>query len=199
MSTSMRPSQMELPLPISFLGSLLPSSFVVTAVLVGAWLLSLQWPRSGLPLYACLIVLALILVLRSRWQAVESIPVESPAQRQVWSTLITGRIVAPASVAFVICCGEFFRAWQNQFGGFAVPAGSGYWDWVRYSLSWVLDNTLANVGQIFGWTVTPIHPVSLAAQVLVFGYNLILEFFLLALFIRFVRTILQPTRPQWGQ
>lgn len=103
----------------------------------------------------------------------------------MWSAVLTGRLVVPCTVAFFVCSGQFFRAWQRQFGGFAVPTGAGadYWEWVRYSLSWVLDNTLATAGQIFGWNLTVVRPVSLAAQVVIFGYNLVLEFFLVALLV----------------
>jgi hypothetical protein len=170
-----------------FLARLVPTTVLVLIVLVVAEFVSMQWPGVSLPLYGLLIVLSLLLALRSRWYAHTYFASETVDQRRVWSAVLSGQLVAPCTVAFVVCCGQFLRAWQRLFGGFAAPAGMGYWDWVRYSLSWALDNTLANAGQIFGWELTSVRPVSTEAQLLVFGYNLVLEFFLLALLLRLLR------------
>src|SRR5258708_27520816 len=183
--------------PLIFLSTLLPSSLLVLFVMVAAAVVSSRLLVVGLPLYGVLIALSLILALRSRWRTTLYEEGETVDQQRVWSALITGRLIVPCTVALVVWCGQFFRTWQGLFGGFAVPAAAGYWEWVRYSLSWGLANTLANAAQIFGWDLTSVHPVSMQAQLLIFGYNLVLEFFLLALLFRLARIFLTPTRPTW--
>jgi hypothetical protein len=190
--TASRLSNAVTPLLI-FFAELIPSSLLVLFLLGAAAAIGARWPSVGLPLYGILIVLSLVFALRGRRDADALRVDETVNEQRVWSALIIGRLVVPCTVAFVLCCGQFFRAWQSLFGGFAVPAGAGYWEWVLYSLSWVLDNTLANAAQIFDWNLTSVHPVSLGAQLLILGYNLVLEFFLLALVFRLARVLLRLT------
>lgn len=84
----------------------------------------------------------------------------------------------------VLGFGQLCRYWNLHFGGF-VGHDATYWQWAPYGVSWVLDNGLANLGQIFGWNITDIQPVSFAARTITWIYNVGLDLFAVAVFLRY--------------
>lgn len=181
--------------------------------LVVAYLLTAHWPQIGVVVYVFVIALSLAVFVFMQVLLYRLPPLEKALNS---SYSLSGRllgvarslrvmviIVWPGLIGYgggvVIGFGQLFRSWQYQFGGFSAPAHAGYWEWAQYSLSWVLDNVLANAGQIFGWDVSPIHPVAPGAQTLVLVYNIMLELLVLAVVIRSFQVVtvaayLQPDR-----
>jgi hypothetical protein len=102
-------------------------------------------------------------------------------------------VVVGFFLLFVLLSGQFLRHWSTQFGGFS-PNGGDYLPWTLYAVSWLLDNGLANFGQIFGWDISPIHPVNDTARSLVWAYNIALEFFAVATLVQAVRMVMPDLR-----
>jgi tetratricopeptide (TPR) repeat protein len=96
---------------------------------------------------------------------------------------LTINALAVCVIGFVVTFSEFFRFWNVQFGGFQAD-GLNYWDWLRFGISWVLDNGLANFDQIFGVSVSDTHPTNLMTKSLVWGFNVMLEVIVIASVIR---------------
>jgi hypothetical protein len=61
-------------------------------------------------------------------------------------------------------------------------------------VSWVLDNGLANAGQIWGWNVSDIHPITDTTRALVWGDNVILVFLALAAITQSVQILAESRR-----
>lgn len=100
-------------------------------------------------------------------------------------------------VVFVFDFSEFARYWAIQFGGFAAHSRD-YWYWLRYGFSWLLDNGLANFGQIFGWNISDIHPITPVTRLLVWGYNISLEVLVVAVAISAIRIVVGNRMPSSG-
>jgi hypothetical protein len=96
-------------------------------------------------------------------------------------------------LVFIFISGLFLRAWSLQFGGFS-PHGGDELAWTQYAVSWLLDNGLGNFGQIFGWDISPIHPINDTARSVVWIYNLGLEFLAVAAVVRAVGRVAQTRR-----
>lgn len=89
---------------------------------------------------------------------------------------------------FVVAAGEAMKAWNLAFGGFASHDGSD-WNWIAYAFSWVADSGLAGFGQIFGWQVSDVQPITSAARTFVWIYNLLLDFVVIAGLVRVVSRV----------
>jgi hypothetical protein len=85
---------------------------------------------------------------------------------------------------FVFGFGQLCRYFNLSYGGFSVHT-SGYWTWSLYGVSWILDNFTANLGQIFGWNVTDIGATSFAARTLTWAFNICVDLFAVAAFLRY--------------
>ena len=87
---------------------------------------------------------------------------------------------------FIVSYSEFLRYWYLQYGGF-VAHSDGYLYWLSYGVSWLLDNGLANFGQIYGLNISDVQATNLTTQTLVWIYNVILEVFAVAAVLRGVQ------------
>jgi hypothetical protein len=108
--------------------------------------------------------------------------------------LIATNITLSIVVVFVVCFSEFCRYWSFQFGGFETH-GSGYWYWIMFGISWLLDNVLANFSQIFGFRFTDISPNNITTEGMLWGYNIALEFIVIAAIFRGASLYFQLRRP----
>jgi hypothetical protein len=104
---------------------------------------------------------------------------------------ITGAAITGACLFYIVLAfGPFCYYWNVRFGGFAGHA-QNYWGWTRFGISWVLDNGLANMGQIFGWNISDIQTVGFGARVITWSYNIALDFIVIASFFRYVPRLLR--------
>jgi hypothetical protein len=92
-------------------------------------------------------------------------------------------------IVFVVGSGEVLRYCSLVYGGFTSAAETGYWSGVLYGMSWVVDNGLANAGQIWDWSVSDIQPITGTTGTLVWGYNIVLAFFAIAAITRAVQVV----------
>lgn len=103
-----------------------------------------------------------------------------PARARAWGQFYYAVLVLGVSVVttglFAFGFGPFLRLWSAHYGGF-VAHGATYLDWAKYSFSWLVDDLLANITQIYGLGVSTIRPVTDTARGLVLGYNVVLETF----------------------
>ncbi|HEY7021168.1 MAG TPA: hypothetical protein VH349_08625 [Ktedonobacterales bacterium] len=141
-----------------------------TLLAIAEWVSSLS-AGGAVVVYALVLVLTLIFVvialyLDDDWFAKAK---TDPARRNAG--------IAFAASIFVLLVGAFGGLCRHLFllfGGFSASR-LGYWDWLRYSISWVLDNGLFNTAQIFDWQVSDIHATAIWARVLALIFNITLE------------------------
>jgi hypothetical protein len=86
-------------------------------------------------------------------------------------------------IVFLVASTEFMRFWAIGYGGF-TGHDTSWFGWFFFALSWVLDNSLANAGQIFGRNITDLHAVSSGAQWVTFAFNVLLEVFFFSAIVR---------------
>jgi hypothetical protein len=160
-----------------FLGGALMGT--VAGVLVGGLFLGVcalvaeNVPVLGLPIYGLLLLFATGFFLIAYFLPMRRLI--GIADPDVFLVLANMGILAGVLAMLVVGSGEFLRYWSLSFGDFAPARETGYWSWALYGVSWVADNGLANIGQIWGWNVSDIHPTTDTGRYLVSGYNVILE------------------------
>jgi hypothetical protein len=144
--------------------------------------ISSHWPVLALAVYPLVMVLAAFLPGVINFILEHPDQLSARTQRNIGSVALDGLFaLLPYLAAFVLAAGQFFKYWNQVFGGFSVTGGQGaYWDWAVYAFSWAFDNVFANVGQIFGLEPSSIHAISQPARIAVFIYNVALEFVLLS-------------------
>jgi hypothetical protein len=150
------------------------------------------WTPLVLPIYGLeLVLLGTILVIIYATKADAYNIFDFPGQL----VLVEGALAF--LLVFIFVWGQFLRHWSLQFGGFS-PNGGDDLAWTLYTISWMLDNGLGNVGQIFGWSISSIHPVNDTARTLVWVYNLLLEFLAIAAVVKVVGTVASYLRGRKG-
>jgi hypothetical protein len=91
-------------------------------------------------------------------------------------------------LAFTAAFSEFCRHWYLLYGGFSASA-TDYGHWLRYGLSWLLDNATFNLSQAFSWPVTEIRPTAFWPRLLAFLFSLFFDYIV----VRSVMALLRPT------
>jgi hypothetical protein len=79
-----------------------------------------------------------------------------------------------ALLALVVGFSQLCKHLSFYFGGFS-PTTDNFWDWTRFGVSWLTDNVLANLSQIFQWHISDIQAVSVWSEVLVWVFNVVLD------------------------
>jgi hypothetical protein len=143
------------------------------AILGGCAVVAENVPVLGLPVYGLLLLFATGFFLIAYFLPMERLI--GTAVPDVFDLSSNIGILAGFLAVFVVGSGEFLRYWSLSFGDFAPARETGYWSWALYGVSWVADNGLANIGQIWGWNISDIHPTTDTGRYLVSGYNVILE------------------------
>jgi hypothetical protein len=164
-----------------------------------SWLFTVRWKGGGLFIYGPLLAISCGIVAYSVFVPKDAPPTSrshARDDRPSWEVWIEVPItILPPIVIFVVGAGEFLRYWSLAYGGFSPAAVTDYWSWSLYGLSWVLENGLANVGPIWGWSVSDIQPVTETTRTLVWGYNLLLEFLTMAAVARILHPLVNRRRP----
>ncbi|HEV2239334.1 MAG TPA: hypothetical protein VGR57_21945 [Ktedonobacterales bacterium] len=162
--------------------------FIVTFLIIAVFAvaataaLAFFFPTNGVYFYGAALLLCLAL------SALGLIPTESDntTEGQITGAGVTGACLIYIALAF----GPFCLYWNVRFGGFAGHA-ENYWGWTRFGLSWILDNGLANMGQIFGWNISDIQAIGFGARAITWCYNIALDFIVVASFFRYAPRLLR--------
>src|SRR5262245_9189200 len=74
---------------------------------------------------------------------------------------------------FLLSISHLYQACSAYFGGF-TSTNLNYQDCFLYQVNWSIDILLFNIADVFHFSLSPISPISLGAQLLVFLANLVL-------------------------
>lgn len=92
-------------------------------------------------------------------------------------------------IAVLVGFSQLSRHLSILLGGFASDQ-LGYWHWLRFGISTLLESVLFDLPTIFEWQVSEIRPISTWSRVFIFVFRTIVEFFV-------VVTILRQSKMAW--
>lgn len=91
--------------------------------------------------------------------------------------------------AVLVGFSQLSRHLSILLGGFTSDQ-LGYWHWLRFGISTLLESVLFDLPTIFEWQVSEIRPISTWSRVFIFVFRTIVEFFV-------VVTILRQSKMAW--
>ncbi|GCE11801.1 hypothetical protein [Tengunoibacter tsumagoiensis] len=96
-------------------------------------------------------------------------------------------------IVTVVSFSQLSRQLALTLGGFAA-AQNGYWHWLRFGISHLLDSALFNLPSDYNWNLSEIEPTNFWTRTYVFLYDLSVQIFVVAV----VLQRLQFTRQHWS-
>ena len=128
------------------------------------------------------------IVPQRTWPIVEAV-------REHFQDLIA---IAVVVLCFVVGFSQLLRYWYLSYGGF-YASGTDYFYWVRYGLSWILDNGLANCDQIYNWHITDAYPTNFVTRALVWAFNILLETLVIGALMQTIQLVMATRRRKLNQ
>ncbi len=89
-------------------------------------------------------------------------------------------------IAVLVGFSQVSRHLSFLIGGF-ISEGTGYWHWIRFGFSNLLESVLFDVPAIFEWDLSEIRATSTWSRTIVFIFRLAIEFLVVAMILRQVR------------